>query len=599
MIQFYAFNSLDISSPLRNAIALSMKVNTQGYPHLAWVANHNGHYVVYYSFWDGLQWSDAGDVTVYKATDTIVPCEQMLSSSADLPMVVFMRTSHLTNYLCVASYTTQWDVVEAALNGTVAWYTQIDGNKICVLDTDGLLSFYTLSGTTLTLASSSNVLNGYAGRTIIKTKSAVFTDGGVDYLGVACLLDTEETILVNNVKLSDGTWAATPWGAISGTHITDISVCAASSWFVGWLQHDNGITRVRLQNISTTNTISDYYTNTTVDTARHTVNSQQFIAGYPRTLSLCYDSGGIRPIKILLCGAQHRLLEVSPDSLTRFSLSIYGSGYDCIPQCVQSQSNLETIVYAYISNGAVCCVSGNTTYTLECPSYDATVLTSRRAKYVAMRGAAWSTYNEIPCAWNARNGDVLHESYRRFAVLMADTANDPLCILQQSSDSSSVNSGVSGEGGSSYSSDRDDNVCDMLVSASGGNEGYEKTFVLPEPWSGGSCPPGYKWGLHARFKTYVVPDSLTIVFYDSDDVWLGYMASGCIATDTLPGGWWESTQEIPIGTLKVMVQVAPNCTGTSYTRWVLETSCECFIPSTSSLSSLTSQTSDSSLLLHL
>ena len=603
MIQLYPFNSLDIAFPLCNVGVASLMINEQGNPHVAWASQHNGHSSIYYQFWDGLQWSNTGNLLVYSSTDTILPCENMLVSSEDVPQIVFIRKSHTTNYLCVASYVTQWTINQAALGDSVAWYAQTDGNKFVVLTTDGVMHFYTLSGSVLTLVSSSNVLSAHTGRTIIETKSAVFIDSGISYLGIACLLDTAETILVNNIRLTDGVWHASPWAAITGANISDVAVGGINDFFIGWIQHTNNLSTVLLRKVNVFNAISNYYSSSTVFSVSHSILSPQFVAGLPHRLSLCCDATNMYPVKILLCGGQHQLLEVSPATINSHACSIYGSGYDCIPQQVNTTWKNSNLQYAYVNKGVLCFAAGNTSVVAQNLWYDATVLTSRRARYVALRGQVWSKYSEIPCAWNSRTGDIIHESYRRYVTLLAEAGDDLLCNIgldtsSLSSDSSSLSyisySFPSAEDlSSSFSSNHVIDMCNMLQ-RSGVNEEYHETWTLGVPWAGGSCPSGKQWGLRATFKTYSVPDRLTITFYNSAGAVLSTIASGCIATASLPGGVWTKIKQIPIGTLTATLVVTPNCSGTHHTRWVVRMTCECFDNETSSSSSLSLSSSSSS-----
>lgn len=98
-------------------------------------------------------------------------------------------------------------------------------------------------------------------------------------------------------------------------------------------------------------------------------------------------------------------------------------------------------------------------------------------------------------------------------------------------------------------------ICDVDLSAAGGDEGYDETFTSG---NGG-------FTITIDYETYYQKDQIILSAVGGATLF----DSGCVGT----GGTVTVDVDIPDGVTEVRVQVIPNCEGGSGTAWTLSISC--------------------------
>lgn len=124
-------NQPNVSGTRSESISPSLKIDSRGFPHVAWLDKGNNINEVMFSYWDGLKWAFKDIPRVYSSQENITysPNALVLDTSEN-PIIVFSKKLGIGSRLFLASYSNQWDFNTLDVGYDIGWLgvTRYDRN---------------------------------------------------------------------------------------------------------------------------------------------------------------------------------------------------------------------------------------------------------------------------------------------------------------------------------------------------------------------------------------------------------------------------------------------------------------------------------------
>jgi hypothetical protein len=205
-------NQPNISLSRLESISPSLKMDSNGYPHVSWLDVGNNINNVNYTYWNGISWSFYDIPKIYISNESIIfSPNALVLDSLNSPLITFARKSGSGSRLSFASYNTEWVFSDLDVTYDVGWIGLIryDGHIDPDFSSSSSLSFSSISSG---ISSSSSSLESKSSNSSLSSSSSSYSH--VVYY--VCVYDvTNELFKIYSVV--NGSWDITPVSSPAAT----------------------------------------------------------------------------------------------------------------------------------------------------------------------------------------------------------------------------------------------------------------------------------------------------------------------------------------------------------------------------------------------